>query len=231
MSKVLLAFPTSSAKDYCLKEFCKQLCNITYPCDILIVDNSKKESHIKKIQQELKLCNKYVFYIHLHEKIGINNLICKCHNEIKKHVLENGYDYLFSLESDIFIPANIVEHLLSFNKQVIGLPYFIGHGFQSTHICCESETFGKIQGHMPMTANRAFNNFHDGTVKQCNQLGLGCILIHKSTLEKINFRIEEGSSWDTFDDTFFHRDLQNLGIPVWCDTNNMAIHINKPWRK
>ena len=39
--KVLVSFPTSDKKDYCVDDFIKQIKNFTYPLyDIFVVDNS-----------------------------------------------------------------------------------------------------------------------------------------------------------------------------------------------
>lgn len=229
-NKVLIAFPTSEAKDYCLKEFAEQLRNITYAADILIIDNSKNEHYLNKIKNTIEPINKSIKYIRHYRDIKLNRLIAECHNIIIDNILEGKYDYWFSLESDIFIPCSILEHLLFLRKIIVGVPYFLGQHFLSRYICHSVEDFGQIVKEMPMSSNEGFV-FTDGTIKDCNQLGLGCLLVHCSVLKQIRFRIPENAIKSQFDDTFFHKDVQKLGIPVYCDTNIIAYHQNKNWNK
>jgi hypothetical protein len=46
--RILVAFPTSDKKDYCVEDFIDQIKSFTYPnYDIFVVDNSKDESHVE----------------------------------------------------------------------------------------------------------------------------------------------------------------------------------------
>lgn len=230
MKKVLLAYPTSSAKDYCVKEFVKQLDSITYPVDILVIDNSKEPKHALELDVLMSSSiNKRVSVIHYYQDIPIRELICKCHNIIREFFLDSDYDYLFSLESDVFCSKNTIEHLMSFNKLVIGLPYFIKQSYYSEYIGSVKETFGYIQYELNRTADEGFL-FTTGTIKQVNQSGIGCHLIHRSVLEQVRFRVGSGNI-DNFDDQYFHEDLKSLNIPVYSDTANMAFHWNGNWNK
>jgi hypothetical protein len=230
--KVLLAFPTSNKKNYCINEFIKQLINITYPVDILVIDNSRKlnDESAKFIPLRGIIKGSYFDAIRYVKEDRIENIIRDCHNQIRDKVLKHNYDFLFSLESDIFTAPNIVEHLLSFKKHVVGLGYFIGQQLNSYHICHETESLGHYNIHSPMTPGQSFV-FSDGKLKKCNQLGLGCLLVHRSVLEKIEFRIDEKDGNLKFDDQYFHEDCQKLGIPVYVDTMNMAYHWNQNWKK
>jgi hypothetical protein len=67
-------------------------------------------------------------------------------------------------------------------------------------------------------------------LKRVYQSGLGCILIHHSVLKKVKFRYDK-NEWELgFHDYFFHRDLENLSIPVWCDFNVIVEHRNNSKR-
>ena len=61
--------------------------------------------------------------------------------------------------------------------------------------------------------------------------GLGCVIIHRNILEKIEFRSEN----NVFDDRFFGIDLYEKNIPIYCDTSVKCKHLilNRPypWNK
>jgi hypothetical protein len=151
-----------------------------------------------------------------------------CNNICRDYFLKGDYDFFFSLESDIFSAPNIIEHLLSFRKPIVGISYFLGQLFQSQYLSYVHEDFGYSSESMCMNADMAFN-FIDGSLKSTFQLGLGCILISRWIIEKIPFRIDE--TRDAAADLFFHEDLQKEGIPVFVDTSHIAYHQNSNWDK
>ena len=58
--------------------------------------------------------------------------------------------------------------------------------------------------------------------------GLGCILIHRSVLEKVQFRWDQ--SKPGFDDMFFCRDAQLDGtFKLWADTGIRCGHLEMDW--
>jgi hypothetical protein len=220
--KILLATPTSEFKDYCIIPWINYIKSLTFPLDILIVDNSRDpEYHKKFIQHGLK-----TLYVKPRANEDIKGLIARSQEVIRNYCLLGGYDYLFSLESDIFSAPNIIEHLLGFRKSVVGLSYFIGQACESNLIIFELETFGYSSLSRTAEPDKAFHLF-DGTCKPHYQIGLGCILISRNVLELVKFRSDEVY----FSDVNFHTDLKKLGISSYLDTSNIAFHFNGNWDK
>ena len=60
--------------------------------------------------------------------------------------------------------------------------------------------------------------------------GLGCILIHRSVLEKIKFRYDK--KYPSFDDIFFGLDCKENNFGIYADTNIVCKHLlkNRPWK-
>jgi hypothetical protein len=69
--------------------------------------------------------------------------------------------------------------------------------------------------------------FFDGKVKQVWHAGIGCILIHRSILENIEFKYEEGL--DYHPDTLFAFDCHDWNYPIFVDTGIYCEHLNKSW--
>ena len=217
--KILLGTLTSHHKDYCLDQWAKYVKSLTYPVDVLVLDNSEDEAHVKKIT-DLGLNA-----IHYRtERDTIQEIMCDCNNYIRDKVLKENYDFLFSLETDVFSAPNIIENLLLHRKPVVGVPYFIHKHYDSKLITFDVEEFGDFRLSGSMKPKQAFK-YVDGTVKRAHQLGLGCILIHRSVLEMIEFRIEDDQT-GSHPDSFFHQDCLAKGIPVYADTMEIATHIN-----
>jgi len=221
--KILVGSPTANYKDYCLKRFAERAKELDYPnYDILMADNSRDENHIKKLEKAglPSIKTKWVD--------SSRGRICIARNELKKYVLENGYDFYFSLESDIFPPKNIITELLKWGKKVIGGWYYIGKPDLSRP--CLSRGWKKVEvkngfvmSHLhpfaeEMAANRLLKTY----------LGsMGVMMIHREILEKVNFRVAEQMSWH--DDSFFFYDLDKMKIPVYTDTDMLVPHFQQGW--
>jgi hypothetical protein len=221
--KILLATPTSDYKEYCRKDWCAYLKTLTYPnLDILIVDNSSDPEYHKVFEKD----GFKVLHLVPKKNEDIKYLIARSQEVLRNYCILGGYDFLFSLESDIFSAPNIIEHLLSFRKSVVGLSYFIGSGCFSEQVMFETETFGYSSLSRTADPERAFLLF-DGQLKNHYQIGLGCILIATWVLELIKFRAD--NIW--YSDVLLHQDLKTLGIPTYLDTSNLANHRNGSWEK
>jgi hypothetical protein len=220
--KVLIASPTSKHKDYCFNEWKNHVKKLTYPADVLIIDNTKDDG------QYAKYLSRFFKTAHVKwdPEDDIYSIITKSQNIIRDYTLYNGYDYLMMIESDIMPSFNVIEYLLSLNKRVCSLPYFTYTAFQSKLLQFETEDFGSERYSHCMNLDKTFFNW-DGITKPKHQPGLGCILIHRSVLKKIKFRCAP----DYPADTFFHEDINKLGINCYVSELYFAEHKNSNWFK
>lgn len=216
--KVLAGCPTWEGKKYCLKEYAEAVKKLDYDnFDVLIVDNSEKDSYL----EELK-------------KAGINvvksawlpkarDRIIASRNLIKEYALKKGYDYFFSLEQDVIPEPSILKKLISHNKKIISgivmnnLPIgntvkmmpmvYVTHKLDSTGLdYISTEELSKPQ------------------VIEVKACALGCVLIHKDVLKKINFRYTGG-----FDDMMFCKDAIEAGFKIYADTSVKPKHLHSSW--
>ncbi|MAG77793.1 hypothetical protein CL616_00335 [archaeon] len=219
--KILVGCPTSFHKDYCLKEYIQGLKGLTYPYkDILIVENSKNDDYLSLIKNfEIPVIKGQWFD-------GAIERIITSRNILRKKVLDEGYDYFLSLEQDVIPPKDIIERMLQHRKKVISGIYFANNKFEDGKVRLIPLAYKLInketQTMRPLEANELWDN---PGLYPIVSAGLGCVLIHRSVLEQIEFRSEN----QNFDDRFFFIDCYDKEIEIFCDTTIKCKHmINRP---
>ncbi|MFH1460587.1 MAG: hypothetical protein ABIG64_09515 [Candidatus Omnitrophota bacterium] len=225
--KILLATPISNIKNYIIWHYFDWIKQLTYPnLDFLFVDNSRDENFHKEVTRRTGF---ECLYLPPEKDESIRVFMCRCNNLIRDIFLKRKHDFLFSLECDLICALNTIEHLLSLHKKVVGLPYFIHHSYYSKILMMRYEDFGAERMLKNLSIDEGFL-FFDGKVKETSQIGIGCLLIHKSILEKLEFRVELNE--DSHADTYFHRDLkEKLNEKAYIDTRYIAFHYNGNWTK
>lgn len=216
--KVLIGAPTYKGKDYALRDFAFSLKSIVYDnADILYVDNTVN-GDISEIMNEcgintIKLSNPHKL---------VSKRMSQSNNVIRKKVLDEGYEYYLSLETDMIVPETIIYELLATRKKLIGCLYNIYGGALRTK--CAFLADASITGRFtyataPLLDSQPLNR----PAHRVEQCGLGCTLIHRSILEKIEFR----SSMSTTPDSHFFRDCIANDIQPYLYTDAVCFHMNK----
>jgi len=221
--KILIGTPTADVKDYCWEEFYENVQALTYKnSDFFVADNSPNNDYTKKLRK----LGVDVGKIKRKAKSNIQ-YICESHNSIRTKFLNGKYAYLLHLESDVIPPVDIIERLLLCDKSVVSAPYFIKEGKDSHLMLVEEEKGGDaIQNTRLMDENLDFKMV-DGKVHRIHNAGLGCTLIHRSVMEKIEFRHD--TDFYAHPDTFFAVDLKRHDIPAFVDTSILCKHRNSAW--
>jgi len=237
--KILVACPTSRDKNYCFERWIENVVGFSYPnYDIAMFDNTcddgKNADFLndyfknnygsfadKKFQafNSLKL-NKIKKLESVKERIAIS------HNDCKNYALNNDYDFLFHLESDVIPPADVIENLLFHKKEVISALYYSDEGLYRRPMIQMKSKIAENYCSSFWLNNKNENNYINGQLLQVACSGLGSSLISSKVLNKITFRTEKN---DKFPDTLFAEDCEKLGIPVFVDTKIICEHLNKNW--
>jgi len=226
--KILIAAPTASVKDYCLDDWLDSINSFTYPksrCDLFLVDNSDSNHYYKKLIK--KGIN--AEYVKPKQK-GLIARMAQSLNIIRERAIKFNYDYIFSLEVDIFPQRkNVIETLMFHRKKVVGALYdtLIGNERRCMIFLSEptdSEHYGSTYWLCDVDGEQTFV---DGTLKRVFHCGLGAVLIHKSVFKKIKFREETQATFHP--DTCFAMDIFHKGIQFWCDTSCYCHHENESW--
>jgi hypothetical protein len=231
--KILIACPTSEVKNYCLEAWLQNMNSIRWAnCDILIVDNTNDRGvNMKHIQDAcnhlIQTKNVMVTWDNPIGKDSINTVLASGHNKCRQYALENNYDYLLHLESDVFPDPDVLEKLVFHRKRVVSGLYYRDEGkFRKPMIQRSFMKTNRTIGTLNFLHNEDLG-FVDGTLKKVPHAGLGCCLIHKTVLKEIKFRNDANDPASP--DTFFAMDCHSSGISVYLDTSAICDHKNKNW--
>lgn len=231
--RVLVSFPTSDKKDYCVEDFIDQIKSFTYPnYDIFVVDNSLDESHVEMFWKNgIKA---------VHEPFKNDNFrseLARHQNIIKDYFLNGNYDYLMMVESDVFTGECVIEKLVSYaevySAGVVTATYEIMK--KEPTLCLTATVDSRLvrsekildrslgyeymgQGVVPM---RKFLNDPDAKL---TATGIGCTLFRREALEEVEFRVDLELNKNAFSDTFIFTDIAARGYEVLIDSNMICEH-------
>ncbi|MDD5254360.1 MAG: hypothetical protein PHG05_04675 [Candidatus Nanoarchaeia archaeon] len=223
--KVLVGCPTSFHKEYCFQDYLKGIKGLSYNnFEVLIVENSEDNDFFDKIKKEFPAI-KGPYDESARERIVLSR------NLLKEKALEGNYDYLLSLEQDVIPPNNIIELMLEHNKKIVSGIYF-NRDLTTRELTPLAYVELPEKDSQGLPSMRSLNDSEllSNRLIKIVSCGLGCVLIHKDILKKINFRYEKDK--DSFDDRFFGIDLFKLKEPIYCDTRIKCKHliINRPYQ-
>jgi hypothetical protein len=227
MPRILITAPQHESKMYAWDRYIENIRNFTYPKDrieVFIADNSNSNENTKK------LLSYGIKAVHVKQnKKGLNYTINDSHEECRKYFLENDFDYMLHLETDVIPPIDVIERLLNNNKKICSGVYDIFQGSKRKPMIQIDDRFDKsVRAYRtPEFVNVDEPLVFNGGVNKVYHAGIGCILIHKSILETISFRVQEGSTIHS--DTWFANDCFFINANIYIDTTVQCKHYNQTW--
>jgi len=235
--KVLVAAPQAKAKEYCFERFIDNVMEFTYPnFDVKMFDNTDDEGMFTSYMNDYVIKNhgknaKFealnTLQMHKMKTDSVITRMARSHNDCRDFTLRMKYDYLLHLETDLFPDHDIIEKLMFHQLPIVSALYYVDNGIYRKPMIQRSVRLGpRFLTSKNFMANEDLC-FCDGTVKKVAHAGIGCILIHKSVLEKIKFRSIEGLN--NHPDTYFAEDCAQNKIPIHLDTSILVEHQNSPW--
>jgi len=230
--KVLISFPTSDKKDYCVDEFIQQIKSFTYPLyDIFVVDNSKDSKHVRKFWKE------GIKAIHEPLKGDFREELARHQNIIKDYFLAGDYDYLMMIESDVFTGECILEKLVSYadvyNAGVVTATYEIDRGEPT--LCLTSTVDSRlVRSEKLLDRSIGYEIMGQGVIPlrkllsdpdaKLTATGVGCTLFSRFALQDVNFRVDLSLNKRAFSDTFIFTDIASKGYEILIDSNIICEH-------
>ena len=231
--KILIGFPTSDKKDYCVDEFIQQIKSFTYPLyDIFVVDNSKDSKHVRKFWKEgIKA---------VHEPLNgdFREELARHQNIIKDYFLAGDYDYLMMIESDVFTGECILEKLVSYaevyNAGVVTATYEIDRGEPT--LCLTSTVDSRlVRSEKLLDRSIGYEIMGQGVIPlrkllsdpdaKLTATGIGCTLFSRFALQEVNFRVDLSLNKRAFSDTFIFTDIASKGYEILIDSNIICKHV------
>lgn len=228
---ILISCSLSDSKDYAVERWIDNAKKFTPACHIVLCDNTPDDGTYSKYLYE-----RYAVSVLRIEPKGTNQEILReSQNMIRKWLLAYGFDYLFHVEIDIFPPQWALQYLLLFDVPVMCLPYFIWWK-EDSYLCLQG--IYKYGPFFQFPVEFIPEDF-DGSIKKLDDFGdqsyglinpgLGCALIKRSVLEKIEFRTDANQR-SAFPDSFFFRDCVGSGTSVLLSSQIIVEHEpNRGW--
>lgn len=223
--KVLVCAPQHDSKDYAFERWFNRVQDLTYSnFEVFLADNSKTEEYANK----LRSVGITVQWIPQHEN-GLIYTMADAHNACRQYAIDNDFDYMLHLETDIIPPMDVIERLMKHRKGVCAGVYDIFYGSQRRLMIQIAEGFDRTIGafRSPDFVTDTETLFFDGQLKKVFHAGLGCVLIKRKVFEEIEFRAEPGN--DYHPDTWFANDCFKRKIPIFADPNIICEHHNQTW--
>jgi glycosyltransferase involved in cell wall biosynthesis len=220
--KVLVGIPTSYHKEECLEQLSQHLKGLDYThMEIVFSDNSKEDWYKAKI-----------------EKLGFKVLkgpwdespikrISKSRNLLILYAIRHNFDNILFLDSDVMIPKDSIQYLLSNEKDVVCGIYFnsiIENGNRVLipgvyKLVPNSDKKTGLPSMQLISKQETFS----GKLLEVVSCGGGLIMVSRTIFEK--FRFDETKL--QCEDRKFCIDLFMGKIPIYCDTRVIAKHIIK----
>lgn len=146
-----------------------------------------------------------------------SSLIYHAREEAGEHLLKQGYDWLFFIDSDMTPPGDIILRLMEHDKPIVSAMAFKR---DPPHEACFYETL-EVEGDHSILKN--FTEW-DGSLTEVAGVGMACCLIKKEVFEQtprpwFNPMLMLG------EDLAFCYRARQAGFPIYVDTSITCGHI------
>lgn len=240
--KILVACPTYEGMSYCHDEFFTRILNFTHnQYDILIIDNSIKDTYYNKLKNIPHIT---VIRDNSKENDKMIRLI-NSRNKTLEYASINNYDFILMLDADVIPPKNIISALLAAKKDIISAIYF--NYFTTSNILkylpvvwmpISKEEFTSIQekvnlpdsvtSHLDLRRHLTIKEIKDNSVLEVLFPSAGCVLLSKNVFTILKYGLLDTKKWGnikTTDDIYFMTKARDLGFIPHIDTRLRCKHL------
>ena len=146
------------------------------------------------------------------------SLMAKYRNMMVKHVLDNNYDYFFSVDSDLVLQPDTLQHLVSLDKDIVG------------EVLWTEWKEGIEQPNAWMSDYYEFGNFPVELFRQPGLYKVGmvcccCLINRRVLLAGVNYSPVYNLSFTMWEDRALCVRAAVHGFDIYLDTNYPAIHL------
>lgn len=255
--KIMIACPTSDRHREVCKEWLAHLSKLTYKdFDVLLADNSEGEDYFNELK-EIKVNDKSIILLrHQWDKSTRHHLqmLSDVREKIRQYFVEHTeYTHLFWLDDDIFVPDNMLQRLLSDDKDHVGaiVPVF----YEPNRVPCIFKdgdvTFGLGLSYYNWAEVDAYKEFAAKWSKDelseadknisCHVIadkrkpwlmkvyatGIGCCMVKRHVAEQVPFRTHDNFIFG--EDLWYFNEANDKHFEFWSDVTIDVIHKNTDW--
>jgi len=225
LPKVLVCAPQHDSKKYCWETWKTTVKNLTYSnYDVYLADNSETGEFAMEMEEEGFVVERVGY-----DLSGVLERTTKAHEACRQYALNNNYDYMLHLETDVIPPLDVIERLLTSRKLVVSGVYDIFHGKMRKSMVQVAEPLDRFKNAYKTVPFIEHEEplLYNGNLKQVYHAGIGCALISRKAFENVPFRFVKGEMHHA--DTWFANDCHQKDIPVFIDTTVQCKHLNGTW--
>jgi len=221
--RVLICCVTYDGHGFCFESFYKALKNLKYEHrDILFIDTSDSNDYISVIRSQGFNAVKLDLSSVDKDKERISKIV-EGRRLARKEFLDGDYEFLFFLDTDIIAPEDAIDRLMAINKKLVSGIYPHRKEFNGvSEIYPVLYDFDKEGSARLMTMNEVV----EPRVIEVNIAGLGCCLIAREIIEKIDFR-SYGELKTGGEDVAFFLDALEKGYKAFADTGVKCLHMTQ----
>lgn len=148
-----------------------------------------------------------------------NTLVHCARNEIAEKAAENGFDYVFFVDSDCVIPPNALERLVAHDKDIVAGMYF-----RKTHPYAPVVYKENAHGSYDVILD-----YPKDQLIEVDGIGMGVCLIKTSVFKKIEHPFDALAATDDHpaingEDLAFCKRAKSAGVKIHVDTGIQALH-------
>jgi hypothetical protein len=223
--KVLIFTAIYDKKDYSMSKFLACARKINYPnFRHIFIDNSEDLEYFTKLKRQ------GLDVYHVQRGNNTRESLARAQEFARILASNEDYDYILSIESDIYVTPDVVQTLLFHAKDVVSAWYEIGT--KEIRVPCITIAYfdEKIGAYgTRLLKPDEFKEYTNNGLKVVQAAGMGCCLIYKSVFLRFPFTYDERFTGHS--DIYFFNDCFNNKIPVFVDTDLRFEHENSDWSK
>lgn len=255
--KVLVCRLVTNMKNYCVKELIDSSLSLTYPNHKVIhFDNSADDFlretleaaglEVIKTEHFEKKNGDYIYNTEgkteaekrKRRNLPVREMMARDMNMARDIVLGQDYDYMLVLEMDNIPHPDIIERLLSYNKDIMSAFYWLDmidmeyEGRAGWWTPVPYYTFKRTAKTGEPIQNIIFqpepkNWLYPSGIREYGHAGFGCTLISRRVLEKVKFKYDPKNVAQL--DAYFYADSIKKGFIPYVDTGLIVGHVHQNW--
>jgi glycosyltransferase involved in cell wall biosynthesis len=220
MPRILLGCVTYDKDALYLEGFMESLNAQTFKgFDLLFIDTSSSEGFDAKLSETGAVVIRDSFsHDHSIKKITGGR------QKAREYALEHGYDFLFFVDSDVRLPHDALERLISDGKDIAAGVYLTIQKMEGKRVLLPvvADFTDEADSCRPMALWEVMGD----KLREVAWAGFGCILVRRAVLEKVSFRYYEKSM--SGEDVAFCVDSRAAGFRVFADFGVKCHHLIFP---